>query len=457
MCSTGVLGGCWSHVGSSQCFGENKEFDLSDAATEMFDDHPLWAELEDVDEWLTELSRTFDPSYEGLPGLANGIIRRIELVVDVTRLYLGMVPEELVGRPVLDELKRAVSSILVQLQTIKWDDEADYDEELAEANTAANDLLSTLHKMGFRPTQFLEQQQKADADERERVEAFLNRSQAAVERLEKEGERLSTVIAENKQASGEELDELRQLVHEVAAKFEDEIDDGVEAGKKRIDDQITMLQTQYNSEIEKQKSKASEELDTILEHIRSRKSDLDVLIENTQAVSGYVAEAAMSRMFRERAREAKTLWLGFTAAAGVVTLVSALLLYFAGQTALEDMATSADVIRGILRGILGVGAGVLATYLFRQASIQQRSFQDSRSAEARLGSLDAFLAPFEDEDAMEIRRGVGQRVYIDGELGEVARGSQASAAAKESRGQRGAAARQESVDSEERPDDALES
>ena len=42
----------------------------------------------------------------------------------------------------------------------------------------------------------------------------------------------------------------------------------------------------------------------------------------------------------------------------------------------------------------------------------------------RLGSLDAFLAPFDDEDAQEVRRGVGQRVYIDGQLGEIARGGE---------------------------------
>ena len=373
---------------------------MSGAATEMLSEHPLWAELDSIDEWLSKLSETFDPSYEGLPSLANDIIRRIGFVVDVTRLYLEMVPEELVGRPLLDDLKTAVSSILVQVQTIEWDDEADYGKELVEANTAADGLLSTLHELGFRPAQFLEQKQRADAGERERVKGFLDRGQAAVERLEQEGKRLGDVIAENKQSADENLDELRQQVHEVAEKFEVEINDGVEAGKQRIDDQITMLQTQYNSEIEKQKSRASDELDNILDHVQSRKAELDALIENTQAVSGYVAEAAMSRMFRERAREAKRLWLGFTVAAGAVTLASAFLLYRAGQSALEDTATSGDVIRGILRAIIGVGAGVLATYLFRQASIQQRSFQDSRSAEARLGSLDAFLAPFDDEDAM---------------------------------------------------------
>ena len=84
---------------------------MSDTATDMFDDHPLWAELGDIDEWLSELSKTFDPSYPGLPGLASGIIGRIELVVDVTRLYLGMVPKELASRPLLDELKTTLSSI----------------------------------------------------------------------------------------------------------------------------------------------------------------------------------------------------------------------------------------------------------------------------------------------------------------------------------------------------------
>ena len=428
---------------------------MSDTATDMFDDHPLWAELGDIDEWLSELSKTFDPSYAGLPGLASGIIGRIELVVGVTRLYLGMVPKELASRPLLDELKTALSSILVQLQSIKWDDEADYDEELAKANTAADDLLSTLHRLGFRPVQFLEQQQEADTNERERVAGFLDRSQAAVERLESEGERLADAIAENKQAAEKDLNELRQQIDEVADRFEEEINDGVEAGKKRIDDQITTLQSQYNSEIDRQKTRANDELDTMLEHIRTRKAELDDLIEDTQAVSGYVAEDAMARMFRERAEEAKNLWLGFTTAAGVVTIISAVSLYFAGRTALEDAVSSADVVRGILRAIIGVGAGVLATYLFRQASIQQWSFQDSRSAEARLGSLDAFLARFEDDDAMEIRRGVGQRVYIDGQLGEVARAWQASVTTKESTGQRGTATKKDITDNEEQPDENL--
>ena len=79
-----------------------------------------------------------------------------------------------------------------------------------------------------------------------------------------------------------------------------------------------------------------------------------------------------------------------------------------------------------MRALIGVGVGAFAAYLLRQASIQQKSFQDSRSAEARLGSLDAFLAQFDEVEAMEIRRGVGQRVYIDGELGEAVRTQHAS-------------------------------
>lgn len=430
---------------------------MSDTATDMFDNHELWEELSCVDEWLVQLSDTFDPSYAGLPDLASDFIRRIELVIGVTKLYLGSVPKEIVSQPLLDELKTSVASIQVEVSTIKWDNEVDYDEVLDKANTAAQDLLATLQKLGFKPAQFLEQKQQADASERHRFVEFLNKSRGIVSEMERKSESLSDRISENKHAAEENLNELRSQIEEVAERFEEEIDDGVEAGKKRIDDQITTLQSQYNSEIEKQKLRAREELDTILNQIKMRKTELDALMEEAQAVSGYVAEAAMSRMFKGRAQEAKALWLSFTGAATIVTLISATFLYFAGLSALEDTATSGDVIRGILRAIIGAGAGVLATYLFHQASIQQRSFQDSRSAEARLGSLEAFLAPFEFEDAMDIRRGVGQRVYIDGELGEVARESQSSSTRKGATTQQGSEIKKDSIDVEKRSDTDLES
>lgn len=110
-----------------------------------------------------------------------------------------------------------------------------------------------------------------------------------------------------------------------------------------------------------------------------------------------------------------------TVVAVLESLVGAGFLYPEGEAALEASASSADVIRGLVRVIGSLGSGAVAAYLFGQASAQRRNFQDSRSAQVRLGSLDALLARFDNDEAQKIRRGVGKRVYVDGELGEIAR------------------------------------
>lgn len=396
-------------------------FNLSDTATDMFDQHPLWEDLKGVDEWLKDLSDRFDSAYVGLPGLASEFLCRIEVVASVTRLYLEAAPKEAVSETLLDEIKKMVLEIHLILQSINWDDENDYDQELSDANKAADTLLSLLYGLRNFPADVVGAKRSADKSERERITAFLDNTQNAVDRLKSEEQGLRELLTANKTASKDELAELRQQIEEVATSFEEQIAAGVEAGKKRIDDQITTLQNQYNSEIEKQKERAGSDLRAILESVQAQKDELDELVENTQIVSGYVAEAAMSRMFKNQAKESKDLWIWFTVFGGIVSLASVGFLYFAGEAALETSASSADIVRGVIRAVVGLGAGALAAYLFRQASVQQRSFQDSRSAEVRLGSLDAFLARFDDDEAQEIRRGVGKRVYVDGELGEIAR------------------------------------
>lgn len=396
-------------------------FNLSDSATGMFDHHPLWGELECIDERLVELSEQFDPAYAGLPGLASEFLRRIEVVVRLARLYLGAAPKEAVGSPLLDELRTSAVQILTAIRSITWDDDTDYDLVLSEANAAANALLNSLYMLRDFPIDMSDATRAADESERERITSFLENAQRTVNRLENDGQGLRELLAANKTASKEELAELRQKIEEVATSFEDQIDEGVAEGKKRIDDQIDNLRANYNSEIEKQKSRADEDLQEILDDVQRQKHELDAMVENTKTVSGYVAETAMSRMFKDQAKESKRLWIGFTLAAVAVALVSAGFLYSAGETALEASATSADIIRGLVRVIGSLGSGAVAAYLFGQASAQRRNFQDSRSAQVRLGSLDAFLARFDDDEAQEIRRGVGKRVYVDGELGEIAR------------------------------------
>lgn len=397
---------------------------MSDSATAMFDQHPLWDALETAEAWLDDLSEKFGPTYVGLPELADDYLRRIDIVVRVTRTYLNLADKETTSSSLLKELQTSLVSMNGHLQQITWDDEQDYDAELSQANEAADNLLTSLYKLGLDPVDVSGAVQEANVAERARIQGFLEKSQATVDELTEQGEKLKDQLDQNKQNSNEELGELRSQIEEVAQRFETEINQGVETGRQRIDDKIVTLQTQYNSEIEKQKSTAQTQLDAIMADIERQKDDLDVMVEKTQTISGYVAEAAMSRMFREQAEEAKKLWIGFTVAASFVTGVTVILLFTAGVQGLGADATLSDVVRAAVRVFLSLGAGALAAYLFRQASAQQRRFQDGRSAEVRLGSMDAFLAQFKEEEAQEIRRGVGQRVYIDGELGEVSRGDQ---------------------------------
>lgn len=397
---------------------------MSFFATEEVDQHPLWAELEAVSEWLTSHSGKFHPDYEGDAVFANSVMRRVEMITSLARLHLSLVPREVVSTQVLNSLKEPLVSIYTKLQPIDWKDGGDFDEDLETINQHAESLLQSLYDLGVDPSNGIDLSRAADGTERERVSQFLTQSERVVSTLRAKQKDLDESIRSNKLAGEESLNELREEIVRVAGAFEDEIEEGVEVGRQRIDDQISNLQTQYTTEIEKQRQRAEEDLAKMLLVIREQKKELDELVDKTKKVSGYVAEDAMSRMFKKQAEESKNLWITFTIAASCVALVSACVLYFAGYSALEEQASSVDIARGVVRAFVGLGAGTVAFYLFRQASLQQRSYQDSRSAAVRLGSLDAFLAPFDDEDAQEVRRGVGQRVYIDGQLGEIARGGE---------------------------------
>src|SRR5699024_277953 len=255
----------------------------------------------------------------------------------------------------------------------------------------------------------------ADQVERDRISSFLDDAQSIVASIQREFESYKETISGELKNNRNEITDLQQEVEDLSGSYKEKIDEGVEAGKKRIDDQITTLQNQYNSQVELQSKNATESLNRILEEIKAQKEDLDKMVEETQRVSGYIAENEMSRLFKERADDSRALWIGFIIAGVFVSVVSAIILWNAGQNALESTATSADIVRGIIRILTGLGSAAIAAYLFRQASIQQSIFQDFRSAEVRLGSLDAFLARFDQEDAQEGRRGVGKRVNSDGE------------------------------------------
>src|SRR5699024_8811366 len=139
-----------------------------------------------------------------------------------------------------------------------------------------------------------------------------------------------TQIDEDLKAGLGEITDLQEEVESLAGRFSTEIDEGVSTGKQRIDDQISTLQSQYNSEIELQRENAKSDMEKILNQIRVQKSELDEMVAETKRVSGYVAENAMSRMFKERADDSKTLWLWFTGFGAVVAIISAILLWLAG-------------------------------------------------------------------------------------------------------------------------------
>ena len=313
---------------------------MSDTATDIFDQHPLWEDLESVEERLDALSKSYSPGYVGLPELANEFLRRIDIVTDVLRVYLESAPKESVSKDLLDEIRGSLKVMAVNLQQIDWDDETDYDPTLSDANEAADRLLTSLFKLGVRPVNLLQTKVDADTNERARVREFINKCSEMMNDIQNSTTDLETQIADNKSASEAYLEELRQQITEVAESFEEQIDEGVEAGKQRIDDQIKTLQNQYNSEIEKQKITAEDELDSILLEVHKQKNDLDKMVENTQKVSGYLAEHALSRMFKDRAEEAKSLWTRYTFCGGFVSVVSALFLFYAGHAALGTNLSS---------------------------------------------------------------------------------------------------------------------
>lgn len=392
---------------------------MSEAATDIFDQHPLWEEIDNIKSWLEEVSTKFGPDYEGIPSLANDFLNRIQVAVETTRLYLQLSPKEAISKALLDELKAPLSRINVELQTITLENGTDFDQDLGHANEAADTLLSALNKLVHLASAAIEGKLFAENEERTRISEYLNNAQSIVSSMRQELESHKQTISEQLREGRDELKDLREQIEEVSESYTEQIDDGVTAGKKRIDDQISTLQNQYNSQIESQSQNASETLRRVLNAIETQKKDLDKMIEDTKRVSGYIAENEMSRRFKERADDTRTLWLGFTVAATVVAIVSALIIWDAGQVDWMTTTSSSDIVRGVIRALMGIGSAAIAAYLFRQASIQQRIFQDFRSAEVRLGSLDAFLARFDEEDAQAVRRGVGKRVYIDGELGEI--------------------------------------
>lgn len=223
---------------------------MSNSATDMFDHHPLWEEIEHINSWLAEASSTFSPNYEGAPGSANDYLNRIQVAVETTRLYLQLAPKEAISKALLDEVKAPLARINVELQKVTLDDASGFEQELSDANTAAGKLLSTLNKL--HPVVSIAAETKATAAdyERQRITGFLDNAQSIVTTMRQELEKHKQTISKQLSEERNELTDLQNQIEELAGSYTEQIDDGVEAGKKRIDDQITTLQTQYSSQVD---------------------------------------------------------------------------------------------------------------------------------------------------------------------------------------------------------------
>ncbi|TWS40659.1 hypothetical protein AKJ24_10075 [Corynebacterium glutamicum] len=391
-----------------------------DTATEEFDNHDVWGTLENFDIWLAEAEEKIDPEYEGLPNLADSLLRRLQIVAEVTRMYLDAAVKEAVPNTVLDEIKKHHCGLYTDLQSIDGGTATDVDEELASANMKAEALLAALPQLSSDPGSVVKAAKEADAKQQQRTGDYLLKAQRMLSDVGQEHENLKEQISQAKTASKKDLADLRESIEDVAGQFVEEINEGVEAGKKRIDDQIATLRESYTKLIDSEKERAETEIRDILRDMTSEKKKLDAMVADTQRVAGYIAENEMSRKFEEQARSSFRIWIGFIIAAVIAAIVTFLTLSSAGEAALVDDATGSGIVEAVIKALTGAGTGAIAAYLFRQASLQQRSYQDSRNAAMRLGSLDAFLERFDSDDAQAIREGVGQRVYIDGELGEIA-------------------------------------
>src|SRR5699024_9507474 len=198
----------------------------SDSATDIFDNHPLWEELDSIEAWISDISTKFGPSYGGLPSLASEFLHRIEIVIDVTRYYLESAVKEAVSKSILDEIKAQLTKIYVELQGAKLEDGSDYDQSLSDANDAVDELLVVLYKLRSDLPASTNAKLTADESERNRTAEYLDKAQSIVDDLAREVELLKEKSADDLDKSRDQLTELSTQVEKVSESFRAEIDDG---------------------------------------------------------------------------------------------------------------------------------------------------------------------------------------------------------------------------------------
>lgn len=138
--------------------------------------------------------------------------------------------------------------------------------------------------------------------------------------------------------------------------------------------------------------------------------------EATEQAATWLSERAIATDFGKQARnKAVAGWIYDIAAAATAGVPLVLMLIHF----LEDNTSAGTAISVTLaRASVTIGALVIAGILFSRGATNHREARKAKSADIRLGTLEAFISKLNDDDAAAIRQGMAETIYLKGTLAD---------------------------------------
>ncbi|MFZ2178242.1 MAG: hypothetical protein WAW17_30305, partial [Rhodococcus sp. (in: high G+C Gram-positive bacteria)] len=240
------------------------------------------------------------------------------------------------------------------------------------------------------------------------------------------------------------MDELNELYRETDSKYK-ELEKRFQLAQDKIDGQsdefatsLEAREAQYLEAISQVEQSGREAYDkSIREHVDSQAShltDLNAIAANTlletqeysnkaleawkatEQAATWLSERAIATDFGKQARNKAVAGWAYDLLAATVAAVPLTLVLVHFLTAEPDSGSAISVT--IARASVTIGALIVAGILFSRGATNHREARLSKSADIRLGTLEAFISKLGADEAAIIRQGMAENIYLKGTLAD---------------------------------------
>lgn len=380
-----------------------------------FDSHPVWGALEELNKHIETLPEALTPedldATERIVFLAAQIAEHKDGADTVKALYT---------QSMLDRLDTTLTNeVNCHLSEYLGDPENKYDD-FTSAATCADDAFDILASWPALP-----KTNQASAAGR------------AYSQYRKAAESALQLLNESYESLREETDQLRASLSQIQANcgaVEGKVVSSLEGKEEEYSDALRRVEESGREAYEKQLDKIKVEAEDLFKTIDDQAYAQQAVMEETvKTAKGHEVAAKESRESCERSAK----WLADRAVAtdfgrqarrkSAAAWTYDILAIIVGGVPLGALlvnflqthdANGNAVTLSLTRLSITLALLVIAGYLFSRGALNHRQARASKSADIRLGTVEAFISRLSVEEAAAIRRGMAENIYLRGQLAE---------------------------------------